>query len=105
MSINDAITLYLAAKAAESAATKKAKEEKAKADAAAAEIMRHAAGRAGFETELYTVGITRTVSIVLDSEKLYRDFPDIKSMDQYGKESPRVKINALARQQAETVGA
>lgn len=105
MAINDIIAVYLAAKAAEAAASKAAREAKARADAAAADILRHAAGRAGFETDAYTVGITHSVSIILDTEKLYHDFKDIKRLDQYGKESPRVKINAVPRQQAEEISA
>ena len=105
MSINEAITLYLEAKASESAANKAAREAKAAAEAAAAYIMRQANGRAGFETDVYTVGITKTVAVVLDTEKLYNDFPDIKRLDQYGKESPRFKINAVQRFQEETATA
>ena len=105
MSINEIIAVYLTAKAQEAAANKAAREAKARAEAAAADIMRHAADRAGFETESYTVGITRTTSIILDTEKLYHDFPGIKALDQYGKESPRVKINAIPRQTADTVSA
>ena len=101
MKINESIAVYLAAKAEQAAAEKAARDAKKRADMAADEILRHAAGRPSFDTDAYTVGIVRTVAIVLDTEKLYQDFKDIKSLDQYGKESPRVKITAIARQQAE----
>lgn len=105
MGINEAIAAYLAAKAEQAEAEKTAREAKKRADMAADEIMRHAAGRDSFETDAYTVGITRSVAIVLDTEKLFNDFKDIKSLDQYGKESPRVKITAIARQQESSASA
>lgn len=104
MNINDSIKNYLAAKAEQTAAEKIAREAKKRADMAADEILRAAAGRSSFETDAYTVGIKTRVSIVLDTEKLYRDFRDIKNLDQYGRESPRTTIEAIAKQ-AEAIGA
>lgn len=101
MDINVKIAAYIAAKADQAAAEKAARDAKKRADMAADDILRHAAGRTSFDTDAYTVGISRTVAIVLDTEKLYRDFKDIKNLDQYGKESPRVKITAIERQQPE----
>lgn len=101
MGINETIAIYLAAKAEQAAAEKTARDAKKRADMAADEIVRHAAGRSGFDTDLYTVGLETVTRIVLDTEKLYRDFKDIKRLDQYGKESSRVAITALARQAAE----
>lgn len=105
MDINNSIAAYLAAKAEQADAEKRARDAKKRADMAADDIMRHAAGRPSFETDAYSVGISRSVSIVLDTEKLYRDFKDIKNLDQYGKESPRVKITAIARRQADSASA
>lgn len=105
MDINERIAAYIAAKAEQAAAEKTARDAKKRADMAADDILRHAAGRPSFDTDAYTVGIARSVAIVLDTDKLYRDFKDIKNLDQYGKESPRVKINAIPRQQEDTMTA
>lgn len=105
MTINEAISIYLAAKAQESAANKAAREAKNRAEAAAAEIVKHAAGRLAFETDAYTVSIGQETRVILDQQKLFADFPGIKNLDQYGRESKRSVITALARQQAETASA
>ena len=105
MGINSIIAVYLAAKAAEAEANKKARTAKAEAEKAAAEIMRYAAGRTGFDTDLYTVAMTKETRVILDQGKLFADFPGIKDLDQYGKESTRDVITALERHQAETVSA
>ena len=105
MGINSIIAVYLAAKTAEAAANKAAKAAKAEAEKAAAEIMRYAAGRTGFDTDLYTVAMTTETRVILDQQKLFADFPGIKDLDQYGKESTRDVITALERCQAETVSA
>ena len=97
--INRIISEYLAAKAAEAAANKAAREAKKRAELAADRIIRHAAGKASFDTDAYTVSIEKVTRIILDTEKLYADFKDIKSLDQYGKESSRDVITALAREQ------
>lgn len=102
MAINEIISNYLTAKAEEAAANKTARLAKARAEEAAAEIVKHAAGRASFETEAYNVALSVAKRIILDQEKLMEDFPGIKSLDQYGRESTRTVITALARQQAET---
>ena len=101
MSINESITRYLAAKAEEAAAEKRARAAKAAAEEAAEEIKRHAAGRPYFETEAYTVALEEATRIILDQKKLFQDFPGIKKLDQYGRESTRTVITALARQAAE----
>ena len=103
--INDIIREYLDAKAEQAAADKRARDAKKRADILADDIKRHAAGRAGFETELYTVALEEVVRVVLDTEKLYHDFKDIKNLDQYGRESKRTDIQALARQQASQASA
>lgn len=105
MSINEIISIYLAAKAAESAANKAAREAKARAEAAAADILAHAAGKPAFETELFTVSIGKETRVILDQQKLFKDFPGIKNLDQYGRESTRDTITALARCQAESISA
>lgn len=95
MEINAAIAAYLTAKEEQSAAEKRARELKKKTDMLAGDILRHAAGRDAFNTEQWAVDITTTVYVVLDTETLYRDIPDIKDLNQYGKESPRTKITAV----------
>jgi len=99
--IDSIIAVYLAAKTAEAAANKKAREEKARAEEAAAEILRHAAGRQAFDTDGYTVALSKETRVILDQQKLFADFPGIKSLTQYGKESTRDVITALARQAAD----
>lgn len=98
MAINDSISAYLAAKADRAAAEKAAREAKKREEVAAAEIIRHAGGRACFDTEAFTVSIEQAARVILDTEKLYQDFPDIKNLDQYGRESTRNVITALARE-------
>jgi len=105
MDINGIIAVYLAAKAAEAAANKAARDAKARAEAAAADIIRHAAGRPAFDTDAYTVALSKETRVILDQQKLFDDFPGIKALDQYGKESTRDVITALARQQADTLSA
>ena len=95
--INPIITAYLAAKAEESAANKKARDAKARAEAAAAEIKAYAAGRVSFETDAYTVALAQETRVILDQPRLFADFPGIKDLDQYGKESTRDVITAIAR--------
>ena len=98
--IDSIISVYLAAKAAESAANKAAREAKAKAAAAAAEIKKHAAGRTSFDTDAYTVAIGQESRIILDQAALIEDFPGIKDLDQYGTRSTWDVITALARESA-----
>ena len=105
MTINETITAYLAAKAEQAAAEKRARDAKKRADMLADDIIRHAGGRPVFETDAYTVALAEVVRVVLDTEKLYRDFKDIKNLDQYGKESKRIDIKALARQAASQASA
>lgn len=97
MDINGYINLYLQEKAKQAAAEKAARDAKKAAEIAADEIIKHAAGRTSFDTDAYTVGLETITRIILDTEKLYQDFKDIKNLDQYGKESTRVSITALAR--------
>ena len=105
MDINEKIAAYIAAKAEQADADKHARDAKKRADMLADDILRHAAGRPSFDTDAYTVGIARSVAIVLDTEKLFHDFKDIKNLDQYGKESLRVKITAIPRQQEDSLTA
>ena len=105
MAINDIISNYVQARAERLAAEKTARDAKKREEVAAAEIIRHAAGRPGFDTDAWTVAIEQATRIILDQEKLFRDFPGIKALDQYGKESTRDVITALARQAASTPAA
>ena len=71
MDINTIIADYIRAKQEESSAKKAA--------AAAKEmILQHANGADNFMTDVYTVIIKKTQSVRLDTETLYKDFPDIK---------------------------
>lgn len=76
MDINEIIAAYNAAKADESAAKKK--KEKF-----AALIMAHAGGREFFTTDAYNVMIDTRTRTGIDTEALYKDFPEIKG--EYGK--------------------
>lgn len=99
MEINKVIFDYLSAKAEQTEADKKARDAKKRADMLADEIVRYAGGRASFETSGYAVGLSEAVRVILDTDKLYRDFKDIKALDQYGKETRRTVITAVERQQ------
>ena len=100
MTINESISLFLEARTEQAAAEKQARDAKKRADMAADAIIKHAAGRASFETDAYTVALETITRVILDTEKLYHDFKDIKRLDLYGKESTRTQITALARQAA-----
>jgi len=76
MDINEIIKNYNAAKAAENAA----KKEKEKLSAL---IINYAAGREFFTTDAYNVIIDVRTRTGIDTETLYKDFPDFK--DVYGK--------------------
>lgn len=94
---NAIISAYLAAKAAQAAAEKVARDAKKKAEKAAADIIRLAGQAGAIDTDMFTVSVTTETRIILDSDKLYTDFPGIKDLDQYGKESTRTVITALTR--------
>lgn len=87
MSINETITAYNAAKAQENAA----KKEKEKL---AALIINHANGRDFFATDEYNVVIDKRTRTGIDTETLYKDFPDFK--DTYGKTTEYNVITAKA---------
>ena len=91
MNINDIVTEYAAQKAMEAAAKKRAAALKAL-------IMDHAAGGDYFETDDFRVFIKSTTSTRLDSERLYKDFPDIKA--EYGKTSTSYTIDAHMKAEA-----
>lgn len=102
MDINTIITDYIRAAAEQAAAEKTAREAKKRREIAAAEILRHAAGRESFGTDQYTVGIKTEARRVLDTEKLLRDFPEAKELNQYGRDSVRQAITALPREASGT---
>lgn len=83
MTINDVVSAYIKAKEAE-------KEAKKTADAMKSLILEKAGSDPLFETDAYSVFIKRTESTRLDSDALYRDFPDIKQA--YGRTSVSCSI-------------
>lgn len=86
MNINDVISSYLAAKAAEA-------ENKKRAAAMKELIMQHAGQADNFTTDIYTVVIKTTTAARLDTAALYKDFPDIKQV--YEKATTSKTINAV----------
>lgn len=84
MDINSIIAAYMAAKQQESDAKKRAAELKTM-------IVNHAAGKGTFTTSDYNVIIKTTTSSRLDTESLYRDFPDIKK--DYGKTTTSTSVD------------
>lgn len=95
--INSIIAEFITAKAEQAAADKKSRAAKKRADMAADEIIRKAGGQSVLETDLYTVALETVVRIVLDTDKLFHDFKDIKNLDQYGRETTRTAITAIPR--------
>lgn len=88
MSIDEIISAYNRAKAAESSA-KKEKERMA------ALILERANGAEFFETEAYRVFLDPRKREGLDTARLYKDFPDIKA--EYGTVSNYSVITAKAK--------
>lgn len=95
MTINEKITLYLAAKQEESAAKKRA-------DALKKDIIAHAAGADAFTTDEWTVILKKSISIRLDTKKLYDDFGEDVVKRDYGRESVSVSVDAVPVTHAET---
>jgi len=96
MSIDSIITRYLQAKAAEAAAKKDA-------DTLRELILQHAAGADHFTTADYIVTIKETASVRLDSARLYKDFPDIKT--EYGKTTVSRSVTATVKTAADRLPA
>ena len=92
MNINEVIAAYIAAKEEENAA-------KQRADALRALILDHAGKDSAFETDDYIVTIKTTVSTVLDTKTLYKDFPDMK--EAYGR--PSVKTSIVPTEKPESM--
>ena len=86
MTINETISSYLAAKAAETVARKQA-------DAMKKLILDHAGSADHFTTDAFTVVIKTTISSRLDTAALYKDFPDVKSV--YGRETVSRSVDAV----------
>ena len=92
MNINDVITEYLHEKQI-------AADAKKRADALKAMIINHAGAADNFKTDVYTVVIKTTTSNRLDTEALYRDFPDIKEV--YSHPTTSKTITAVVTADAE----
>ena len=86
MNINEIITSYLQAKQAEADAKKRAAAMKDL-------ILQYAGAADNFTTDVYTVVIKTTTSSRLDTDALYKDFPDIK--ETYGKTTTSKTVNAV----------
>lgn len=85
MDINAIIADYIAAKEAE-------RDAKKRAEAMKKAILQHAGDAETFTTDVYNVIIKRTASERLDTDALYKDFPDIKNT--YGKITTSTSIDA-----------
>ena len=88
MTLNEAIETYTRESAKASAAKKAA-------DAAKKIILAHAGDSDEITTDAWTVYVKRTTSTRLDTDALYRDFPDIK--EDYGKTTVSTSLDAHAR--------
>lgn len=76
MTINEMIKEYASAKQIEKEAKKQAEKMKDM-------ILAYASGANNFETDIYSVIIKNNIRCGIDTETLYKDFPDLK--DVYGK--------------------
>ena len=92
MGINEIIAAYIQAKETEAAAKKRAASLKNL-------LLEYAGGRDNFTTGIYTVIVKTSTSCRLDTEKLVKDFPDIKTV--YGKETTSTTITAVVTADAE----
>lgn len=92
MGINEIIAAYIQEKEAEAAAKKRAAAMKSL-------LLEYAGGRKSFTTDVYTVLVKTSTSCRLDTEKLFKDFPDIKT--EYGKTSTSTTIDAVVTADAE----
>lgn len=90
MNINTIIAEYNKAKEQERTAKKAAEQLKQL-------ILNYASGSGYFETETYIVMIEKRKSTRIDTETLYKDFPDFK--DTYGKTTFSDIITAKEKQQ------
>ena len=86
MTIDTIIAEYLQAKQQEAEAKKRAAALKDL-------ILQHAGTADNFTTDEYTVIIKTSVSLRLDTDALYKDFPDIK--ETYGRESVSRSVTAV----------
>ena len=86
MGINEIIAAYIQEKEAEAAAKKRAAAMKNL-------LLDYAGGRDNFTTDIYTVVVKTTASTRLDTENLYKDFPDIK--ESYGKTTTSTTVTAV----------
>ena len=93
MTKNEIIAAYLAAKDAETAAKKQA-------DTMKKLILDFMGSEQILETDLYHVFIEEKKSLRIDTDSLYKDFPDIKN--DYGKISVSRSVKAVPRSAATT---
>lgn len=96
MSINEIISAYIEAKEAQKVASARVKE-------LTAQILETVGSRSVFDTDDYTVTVSRSESLRLDTKALYNDFPDIKAT--YGKMVPSRSVEVFQKTNAERVPA
>lgn len=92
MTINEIIACYLQEKENESSAKKRAAAMKEL-------ILKYAGDVDNFTTDIYTVIIKTSSSCRLDTDALYKDFPDIKN--EYGKVTTSKTVAAVVTADAE----
>lgn len=93
MSINEIISAYVSACEEEKRAKKRAEEMKKL-------ILSTMGNNPLFETDIYSVIMNKTVSSRIDTEALYKDFPDIKK--DYGKPSISVSLTIAEKSALKT---
>ena len=93
MSTNEIIAAYIAAKEAE----KQAKKEK---DRLQALILDAAGGADFFETDAYRIMIDTRARTSIDTEAVYKDFPEFK--DVYGKTTEYTVLTVKAKAATKT---
>ena len=95
MTINEAIKTYTEQNAIASAAKKAAEQAKKF-------ILSAMGNESELKTDSFIVYLKKTSSTRLDTESLYRDFPDIK--ETYGKESvsKSIDVHKLAKEESKT---
>ena len=96
MTINEIVAAYIDAKEEQKVLNARVKE-------LTAIILDTADGRSVFDTDDYTVTVSATESLRLDTDALYKDFPDIKAT--YGKVSTSRSVKAFSKASAGKVPA
>lgn len=91
--LNIVIASYIDAKEAES----KAKKEKERLS----NLLKEELKKGSIETEMFYCNLEKTETTILDTQKLYKDFPDMKTV--YGKPSVKESIKVFEKAAEKTV--